>query len=213
MFIEMFADVICPWCYIGRHRLLHALTERPRIKAELRWQTFQLNPDMPAGGMDRILYMAAKFGSLDRARQVYAVVEESAAREGLPIFLNRVRRIPNTFDAHRLIRLADRVGRADPMVDALFHAYFSEGLDIGDREVLIAMAAAAGLDADEVRCQLASDAEVEGVRASDDAARRIGLQAVPCYVFDKRYALAGAQEPAAFLPLLDLAADETPVWA
>jgi len=207
----MFADVICPWCYIGRRRLMRALAERPRLKVEHRWQTFQLNPDIPPGGMDRIIYMAAKFGNLDRAQQIHAVVEETAVREGLPIALNRIRRIPNTFDAHRLIRLADRWGQGEAMIDTLFHAYFVEGLDISDHPVLVTKAAGIGLEARDILRLLRTDAEVDAVRASDAQARQLGLQAVPCYVFNKRYALAGAQEPASFHPLLDLAADEAPV--
>src|SRR5690349_23254627 len=116
MIVEIYADLICPWCYIGKHRLERALRERPRLRLERRWQPFELNPDMPAGGMDRVIYLAAKFGGAERARQVYGVIEETATRDGLPIRLDRIRRTPNTLNAHRLVYYAARFGRADAVV-------------------------------------------------------------------------------------------------
>ncbi|MGQ9365007.1 DsbA family oxidoreductase [Azospirillum sp. ST 5-10] len=211
MLIETFADLICPWCYIGKHRLRRALDSRPRLRPELRWQPFQLNPDMPRGGMDRDAYLAAKFGGPERARQIYAVVEETAERDGLALALERIRRTPNTFDAHRTVRFAARHGRGDAMADALFAAYFTQGLDIGDRDTLAATAAGLGFDVREVKTMLATDAETAAVRSADTLARQLGLQAVPCYIFNRRFALSGAQEPASFLPLLDLAVDEAVV--
>lgn len=208
MLIETYADLICPWCYIGKRRLARALAERPRLQADIRWQPFQLNPDMPPGGMDRGSYLAAKFGGAERARQVHLVVEETAARDGLPLRLDRLRRTPNSFDAHRLVRLAARRGVADAMADALFNAYFVEGLDIGDRDTLAATASGLGFDFQEIKRLLATDAEVAAVFNADAAARQLGLQAVPCFIFNRRFALSGAQEPASFLPLLDLAVEE-----
>lgn len=208
MLIETFADLSCPWCYIGHHRLLHALADRPRVRPEMRWQPFQLNPDLPRAGMDRDAYLIAKFGGLGRARQIHSAIEDTAERDGLDLNLGRIRRMPNTFDAHRLIRIADRHGAAGPVVGALFHAYFVDGLDIGDIDTLAATAAGAGLDPAETKAQLLGDAEATNVRSADLLARQLTLQAVPCYIFNRRYALSGAQEPGSFLPLLDLAADE-----
>jgi len=208
MLIETFADLICPWCYIGKHRLMRALAERPRVRPEMRWQPFQLNPDMPRAGMERDAYLSAKFGGPERARQIYAVVEETAERDGLPLYLDRIRRTPNTLDAHRSIRIAARYGLGDALADALFRVYFADGLDIGDRDTLAATAAGIGFDAHEMKALLASDAESTAVQSADKLARQLGLQAVPCYIFDRRYALSGAQEPTSFLPLLDLSLDE-----
>lgn len=204
MLIETFADLTCPWCYIGKRRLARALEQRPAVRADIRWQPFQLNPDMPAGGMARADYLAAKFGGAERARQIHRVVEETAERDGLPLALDRIQRTPNSFDAHRLIRIAGRRGLGNAMADALFAAYFIEGVDIGDHDSLAATAAAVGLDAAEVKHLLCGDAEAASVHAADSLARQMGLQAVPCYIFNRRYALSGAQEPASFLPLLDL---------
>ncbi|AWK84802.1 DsbA family oxidoreductase [Azospirillum thermophilum] len=208
MLIETFADLICPWCYIGKRRLDRALADRPGLRVDVRWQPFQLNPDMPAGGMDRAAYLAAKFGGTERARHVYRMIEETADRDGLPLALDRIRRTPNSLDAHRLVRIAGRRGLGSAMADALFAAYFCEGLDIGDHDTLAAAAVPLGFDVQEVKRLLAGDAEVAAVQAADGLARQMGLQAVPCYIFNRRYALSGAQEPASFLPLLDLGAEE-----
>ncbi|CAO3429960.1 DsbA family oxidoreductase [Azospirillum doebereinerae] len=208
MLIETFADLTCPWCYIGKRRLSRALEQRPGIRADVRWQPFQLNPEMPPGGMARADYLAAKFGGAERARQIHRVVEETAERDGLPLALDRIQRTPSSFDAHRLIRIAGRRGLGNAMADALFTAYFTEGVDIGDRDALAATAALVGLDFAEARRLLGTDAEAASVHAADSLARQMGLQAVPCYIFNRRYALSGAQEPASFLPLLDLDAEE-----
>lgn len=208
MLIETFADLICPWCYIGKSRLARALELRPGLRPNIRWQPFQLNPDMPPGGMPRSDYLALKFGGPERARQIYRMVEDTAERDGLPLALDRIRRTPNSFDAHRAIRIAGRHGQGNAMADALFAAYFVQGLDISDHDVLAATATAVGLDAAETKQRLATDAESAAVQSADALARQMGLQAVPCYIFDRRYALSGAQEPASFLPLLDLGVDD-----
>lgn len=210
MLIEIYSDLICPWCYIGLHRIDRALAERPGRHFERRWMAFELNPDMPPAGMDRISYLAAKFGGLERARQIYSVIEESAERDGIPLTFDRVRRTPSTRDAHRLVRHAARQNLADAMTRRLFQAYFVEGRDIGDRDVLVELAGECGLDSHDVRHFLAGDGELAVVRANQAAARQLGIQAVPCFIFGQRFALAGAQEPGTFLPLLDLALEAEP---
>ena len=210
MLVEIFSDLVCPWCYIGKRRLERALEDRPGLILQKRWQPFELNPDLPTAGMDRMAYLAAKFGGLERARQIYGVIEETAARDGLSLSVGRIRRTPNTLDAHRLVRFAMRGAGADRLVDLLFEAYFVEGLDLGDRDVLVAKGTQAGLDAAQAARFLDGDEEVIAVRAIEAGARQMGIQAVPCFVFNRRYALSGAQEPATFLPLLDLAVDEQP---
>ncbi len=210
MIIQVFADIICPWCYVGHSRLhkalmLHAGVQLEETKFRLEWMPFQLNPDMPPGGMDRQAYLTAKFGSVERAKAAYSAVEAAAERDGLPLSLNRIRTTPNTLDAHRLVRWASRYGRADALIARLYEAYFQEGRDISDMGVLASLGSDVGLERRETRYFLNSILEQDTVRASDATARRLGVQAVPCFVFGRRYALAGAQDPAAFFPLLDLA--------
>jgi len=205
MHIDIVSDVICPWCFIGKRRLEKALSLRPDLAVEVTWRPFQLNPDMPLEGMDRKAYVAAKFGGGGHADRIYAAtVAEVGESIGIPFAFDRIRRTPNTRDAHRLIRWAAAQGQADPVVEALFRAYFIDGRDIGDRATLAETAGAAGLDASEARRWLDGTAEIEPVLAEDRRARRLGINAVPCFIFDRHYAVSGAQEPEFFLPIFDL---------
>lgn len=207
MRVDIYFDLVCPWCLIGKHRFKRALADRPQVSVEPHWQPFQLNPDMPRGGMDRATYLATKFGGTDRAAHINALIGHAAAQDGIEMRLDRIERTPNTLDAHRLVRLAAILGvPAEPIVDALFHAYFVECLDIGRPEVLIAVAVRHGIPRDEIAGLLASSEDVSAVQMADATARRLGIQAVPCFIFDRRYALTGAQDPNAFLPILDIAA-------
>lgn len=207
MLIEIYSDLICPWCFLGKVRLDRALAERPELQTDTRWMPFQLNPELPAEGMDRDLYMTAKFGSPERVRQVQSAVDQAAARDGLILRQDLIRRVPSTLQAHRLVRFAERWGRATPVAMALFTAHFQRGLDIGDLDTLVTVAVEQGLDAGEAGTYLQGDVDGAAIRSSDLQARQLGVQAVPCYIFDRRYALSGAQEHTAFLPMFDLVRD------
>jgi predicted DsbA family dithiol-disulfide isomerase len=205
MHIDIVSDVICPWCFIGKRRLERALQLRPELEPSISWRAFQLNPDMPAEGMNRQEYLALKFGGAGQARRIYAAVEQAGAAEGIDFAFDRIRRTPNTVDAHRLIRFASMEGNAAPMVEALFRAYFLEGRDIGAEAELVEIAREAGFEAAAAASWLASERGREAVLAEDRAARRAGIEGVPCFVVDGGYALSGAQEPEFFLPLFDIA--------
>jgi predicted DsbA family dithiol-disulfide isomerase len=146
--IDIVSDAICPWCYIGKRHLERALAELAGqgLGFSVHWNPFQLNPDMPKGGAARATYRLAKFGSLERVRELDTRVTTAAAAVALDFHLDRIQRTPNTLDAHRLIWLADRAGVQDMVVEAVFRAYFVEGEDIGDHAVLSHCAAQAGLD-------------------------------------------------------------------
>ena len=213
MDIDIFSDTICPWCFIGKRRLERALAERPQPDLTIHWRAFQLNPDMPAGGMDRGRYLEQKFGGASNAEAIYDQVRAAGESEGIDFAFERMKRTPNTIDSHRLIRYAANAapqgqGRQDAVVQALFDAYFLRAEDIGDPEVLAAAAAEAGLDADETRAFLASDAEAEAVRAEDKSARQAGISGVPCFIFNGQHALAGAHAPEVLFQLFDLANQE-----
>jgi len=212
MLVEIYSDAICPWCYIGKRRLERARAMRPELRIELKWRAFQLNPWMPAEGMSRAEYLAAKFGAAD-ADRVYGAIRRIGLSEGVDFAFERVRRTPNTVDAHRLIRWAARQAAAqsesdgeDAVVEALFQAYFLEARDIGDADVLADVAGAAGYDASAAAAYLATEEDADAVRAEDAGARQMGVQGVPCFIVDRRYAVSGAQEPEYFMPLFDLAA-------
>jgi len=204
MHIDIVADVVCPWCYIGKRRLEGALAQRPGLAVTRSWRAFQLNPDLPVEGVSHGLYLAAKFGRAQKARRAHAALAAAGRREGIAFAFERIGRAPNTLRAHRLIRFA--AGAADAVVEALFRAYFLCGLDIGDIDAVAAIAERAGLDGLAVRRYLAGEAGAAEVREEDRRARRLGIHAVPCFVLEREYAISGAQEPEMFLSLFDVAA-------
>jgi predicted DsbA family dithiol-disulfide isomerase len=204
--VEIVYDLICPWCYLGVRRLLRTLRRRPDMQFDLSWRSFLLNPDMPRTGMARSDYVIRKFGGEERANRLYASITELGRREGVAFAFDRIRRTPSSVDAHRLVRHAARFGRADALVEALFSVHFTEGYDIGDHAVLIAIAVACGLNASDVRAFLASNEASDIVHADNLRAHRLGINGVPCFVIGGRHALAGAQEPEVIERLLDVAA-------
>jgi predicted DsbA family dithiol-disulfide isomerase len=191
--LDVISDVICPWCYIGKRRLEKALALlAPDLRFRIGWRPFELNPDMPRQGMERSAYRARKFGSLERSKALDAQVAAAGAEEGLRFNFDRISRTPSTFDAHRLIRLAGQSGDQNAVVDRLFEAYFVEGRDIGETEVLADVAARAGLDPARVRSLLAGQEGVEEVRRDEAAARRAGIDGVPSFVLDGWVLFSGA---------------------
>lgn len=210
MQIDIFSDTICPWCYIGKKRLERALAERPQPGLKIRWRAFQLNPDMPPEGMDRQAYLERKFGGRQEAERVYAPVRAAGAGEGIAFAFESIRRTPNTLQSHRLIRWAERFDLQTPLVERLFEAVFLHGEDVGEPSVLVAAAAAAGLDAEAAAAFLAGEEEAEEVRAEDLRARMAGITGVPCFIFEGRYALPGAQPPEALQQMFDIATQGEP---
>ncbi len=221
MEIDIFSDTICPWCFIGKRRLDRALAERPQANLTIHWRAFQLNPDMPEGGMDRQRYVEVKFGGPDNAKAVYDQVRAAGESEGIDFAFEAMRRTPNTIASHRLIHHAaggaagdgaeggaEGANRQDAVVQALFDAYFLRGEDIGDLDVLTAAAEAGGLDAAAARAFLEGDAGDEAVRAEDRGAREAGISGVPCFIFNRQHALAGAHPPEVLHQLFDLAIQE-----
>ena len=191
--IEIVSDVICPWCFIGKRRFEKALRLLPPdIETEVHWRPFELNPDMPAEGIDRKLYRTRKFGSWERSQALDAQLAENGAGEGIQFAFDRMERTPNTFEAHRLILLAGEQGVQDGVVEALFQAYFVNAMDIGNREVLAGIATAAGMDA---RDFLESERGRQEVGAEESWARRLGVQGVPFFLINGVAAISGAQQP------------------
>jgi predicted DsbA family dithiol-disulfide isomerase len=207
--IDIFSDTICPWCLIGKRRLEKALAQRPGLDVAIHWRTFQLNPQMPEGGMDRQTYLAMKFGGPDNAQVVYNRIREAGAGEGVDFAFEDIKRTPNTIDSHRLIRWAAGQDKEAEVVEALFQAYFLRGEDIGDLDVLAAAAESVGLDPIEARAFLESEALKAELQEEDRQARGLGIDGVPCFIFNGRHALAGAQPPKILAEMLDLARAET----
>src|SRR5260370_14105704 len=204
MHIDIISDVICPWCFIGKRRLERALALRPDLSATLSWRAFELNPDLPIDGIPRGVYLSGKFGSADKAQRLNAAISAAGRAEGIEFAFQRIRRTPNTLRAHRLIRFAGDNGCAEPVVEALFRAYFIEGLDIGLPETLGELAARAGLRRAETCEYLSGDAVAAAVRAEEQRARRLGIHAVPYFVLKDYYAFSAALQPENLLPLFHL---------
>ena len=196
--VDVISDVVCPWCYIGKRRLEVArrLTGGGAARdVVVRWHPFELNPDLPHAGIDRRAYLEAKFGGPERASTIYERVRAAGSSVGIPFAFERIARQPNTRDAHRLVAWAQDRGDAGPLVERLFTAYFLDGRNPGDRDVLAAIAGEAGLDAAAARAMLDSDEGKDAVLASERRAHEIGIGGVPFFIFNGRIAVSGAQEP------------------
>ena len=191
--LDIISDPICPWCYIGKANLDAALAQFPDHPFTIEWHPFQLNPEMPAGGMDRKTYLETKFGGKAAAAKAYAPVVAHAEKAGLTINFEAMQVTPNTIDAHRLIHWAGIEARQLLVVDLLFKAYFVEGRDIGSHEVLADIADMAEMDAALITRLLASDADIADIRARDAHSRDMGISAVPTFVVANQHAVPGAQ--------------------
>ena len=201
--IDVYADVVCPWCYVGEAHLERALSERPELDVTLRWHPFQLRPEMPAGGEPWRAFAEEKFGGLERAQSAFAHVTEAGARTGLTFNFDKVASAPNTVDAHRLILLAAEHDKEMETAKALFSAYFSEGRDLNSLDDLVAVATCVGLEEDAVRAFLESGAGTAEVWASQERAQELGVSSVPFYVLNNQYGVSGAQPPELFLQAFD----------
>lgn len=207
MKIEIWSDVVCPWCYIGKRRFEKALAQFPhRDAVTVTWRSFELDPNAPLSSQDTLNEMLAqKYGiTIEQAAKMNARVSALATAEELDYHLDQAKP-SNTFDAHRLIHLAASKGIQGAVKERLMRAYFTEGLPIGDAETLARVAAEAGLDADEARATLASDDYAEDVRADEARAAAFGISGVPFFVVDERYGISGAQPPEVILNALQTA--------
>ncbi|MBF9059006.1 DsbA family oxidoreductase [Rhodobacterales bacterium HKCCSP123] len=201
--LDIISDPICPWCYIGWSNLARALERRPDHPLALEWHPFQLNPDMPAEGMDRRDYLELKFGGKAGALRAYAPVLDHAEAAGLTLHLDRIERTPSTLDAHRLIHWAGIEGRQTPTAVALFKAYFVDGRDIGDKTTLAGIAESVGLDRAMTETLLAGDADADDIRARDAHTRARGVTGVPCFVLANQHVITGAQPTELWLNVID----------
>lgn len=196
--IDIVSDVVCPWCFIGKRHLEKALSqfrdecaESPEF--EIHWMPFQLNPDLPTEGVPRQTYLEHKFGGANK--EIYARVAQAGKAAGIDFDFNRIQVQPNTLDAHRLIHMAAPLGKQDHMVEALFQAYFIDGLDLTQATHLESLAAKVHIDSEAIGAYLASDEDRMLVQQMDHQARTMGISGVPFFIFNQKYALSGAQPP------------------
>ena len=207
MQIDIYSDIVCPWCYVGKRRLERALTS---VGGNVRvtWRPFQLNPTMPLDGMDRTTYLKAKFGSLEVFGRMEEQLLAAGVDEGIPFAFGKIQRTPNTFAAHRLVWYAAQQGKQDKMVETLFRAYFLEGKNIGDVKILMHVAAEAGLDRTEIEEFLVSEKGMVEVRAEEAVGRQLGIRGVPYFVFNGSITISGAQTPDIFVSAIQQAEKE-----
>lgn len=208
MQIEIYSDVICPWCFIGKRRLEQALEGIGSAQGvQVRWRPFQLNPTMPKGGTDRRTYLEAKFGGAEALHRIEDRMAKAGEADGIQFAFDRIARTPNTFDAHRLIWFSEQQGCQDEVAEALFHSYFTKGCDIGHLDSLAEIAVDCGLNREEVWRFLASDRAVQEVRAEEATGHRLGIGGVPYFVLNGSISISGAQPPDIFVSALRQAED------
>lgn len=195
--IDVYSDVICPWCYVGKRRLERARQRMAdRVDVKVNWRPFQLNPTLAREGMDRRAYLEAKFGTVEAYGQLEEQVSAAGSEEGISFAFEKIARTPNTFLAHRLIWHAGEQGCQDAVVESLFRGFFEEGADLGSPAVLAQLAERAGLQAGGF---LRSDEGTAEVQSEEAVSRRLGIRAVPYFVLDHGYGISGAQPAEVFV--------------
>ena len=198
--VEIYADIVCPWCFIGKRRLDAAFARRPHITPRYIWRCFLLNPNMPVDGMNRLAYLHAKFG--DSAHAVYGRIAEAGLDTGINFNFDAIDKTPNSRNAHKLLLAAGADSQS--LSERLYSAYFIEGLDIGDNDVLDRLATEAGhVEHIRTRHDISFDHQLEHDLAM---ARRLNMDGVPYFIFGGSYAVAGAHEADHLLPAIDAAA-------
>jgi len=210
MRIDIVFDTVCPWCFIGKHRLEQALQLRPGVKAELCWRPFLLNPDLPPEGMDRDVYLERKFGSSYRIQRIHGAAQQAGESEGINFAFERITRTPNSLQSHRLIQWAADYGLQTELVEAVFRSYFEDGQDISQLSVLVLLAEKVGLPAHDALNFLQGTVGKEEVEEQNGRMHRLGVTGVPCYILDNRYAVSGAQEADMLARLIDIARETEP---
>lgn len=203
MQIEIYSDVVCPWCFVGKRRLEQALERIGAAqRVEVGWRPFELNPTMPKAGMERRTYLQAKFGGAEVLRGMEDRLTKAGEADGIEFAFDKIARTPNTFDAHRLIWFAGQQDCQDKVVEAIFHSYFTKGSEIGNPGSLAEIASGCGLNREEVERFLSSDKAVQEVRAEEETGHRLGIRGVPYFVFNGSIAISGAQPPDIFVSAL-----------
>ena len=210
--LDIVSDTICPWCYLGKRRLEAALARRPDVQLDIRWHPYQLDPSIPPEGVPHRERLAAKFGSAARLDAAHARLRDLGAPLGIRYDFDRIPRTPDTIATHALARWAYAQGGAalqGNVIDRVFRAFFEDGADLTDPEVLVRLAGEAGMDEADVRDKLAARADFDTVRAEADGWRRSGVDGVPTFVFAERWSVSGAQEVDTFLRVLDQVVAQT----
>lgn len=191
--VDVVSDIVCPWCYLGKRRLEAALASRRDISTDIRWRPFFLDPTVPREGKPRIDYITRKFGTLDKITPAHERLMGLGQDEGIDFNFADIDVQPNTIDAHRVIGWAMQAGKARPVVENLFADFFTNGVNLADRDALAAAAGRAGMDQARISADLATDKDEALVVKQAQAASASGIGGVPFFVFGGKIALSGAQ--------------------
>jgi predicted DsbA family dithiol-disulfide isomerase len=207
MRIDIYSDTVCPWCYLGKRRFDVAVAARPHFEPRVTWRPFELNPDLPADGVDRAAYLAARVGDAERVAAVHAELHRQGEASGIDFRFDLIRRMPNTRRSHLLIAHAARSGLQAAVKERIMRAYFEEGSDVGDTEELVRLAAEVGLSERAARSALVLRSGQDGVIAAERHAGVLGITGVPTFVFDGQYTVSGAQDVGTLARIFDQVAD------
>lgn len=199
--LDIFADPTCPWCYLAKAQLDRALEARPGHPFLISWHPFQLNPTLPAEGMDRGAWLRARFGA--QADQADLPVLEAARTAGVALNMPIIARVPNTLNAHRLLHWAGIEGAQTAVMAGLLRAYWRDGQDIGQTDILVNIAAAAGLEPDMIRRLLATEADIDTIQSGAAHARERGIVSVPTFILDNSHVITGAQPARLWMQIID----------
>ncbi len=198
--LDVWSDIACPWCYLGKHRLAAAV-KRAGLTADITWHAFELQPDMPPAGLPAREFYDKKFGAPGRWASTWSRMAQMGAAEGITFAFEKMQRAPSTRLAHRAIRIARELGGADAqdaVVEACFRAHFTDGVNVSDREALLSALASTPLDQAMLRERLSGDAALEDVLADEQEASELGISGVPFFVAQGKLAMSGAQAPNIF---------------
>jgi predicted DsbA family dithiol-disulfide isomerase len=207
MRIDIYSDTVCPWCYLGKRRFELAMAARPQYEPRVTWRPFELNPDLPVEGVERAAYLAARVGTPERVAETQAELKRQGESSGIEFRFDLIERVPNTRRSHLLMAHAARSGRQTVVMDRVMRAYFEEGCDIGDIEVLVRLGVEAGLTEHESRAALILRAGHDGVIAAERHASVLGITGIPTFIFDGQYTISGAQDVGTLARVLDQVAD------
>lgn len=208
--IDVVADVVCPWCYLGWRRLKAAAALRPNLTIQRQWRPYLLDPEIPEGGVDRRLYMARKFPDADRRAAIAKALIQAAQEDDISLRLDQITISPNTSAAHRLIRWAQGFGVQDVVVERIFSAYFTEGQDIGTPEVLAEIGQDAGMNPLLILQLLANGADADAVARDHAIAVRGGITGAPFMIFGQQFSVMGAEPPEKLVRAIDTATSPRP---
>ena len=207
MRIDIYSDTVCPWCYLGKRRFELAMAARPQYEPRVTWRPFELNPDLPPEGVDRAAFLASRMGTPERVAEAHTELTRQGAASGIEFRFDLMERMPNTRRSHLLIAHAARFGRQTAVNERLMRAYFEEGCDIGDIEVLVRLGVEAGLAERESRSALVLRSGQDGVVAAERHAAVLGITGVPTFIFDGQYTISGAQEVGTLAGVFDQVAE------